>query len=127
MTLNIEYLKKKVKKINPNTLVTCSFADLKQGDIVSSFTMTFSQKYFFKIGYEGYNMFKYGILINKNNEFPEESVLLQYDNNSGDFIETNLYSNPGSSGSYAFAKKIVKKCKRTLKNKKNKKAKKENK
>lgn len=82
----------------------CGFDSLHEGDIVLSMTMTHSQKYVFKEGYEDYNMVKHGILLYKNMDDPEKSVLFRYDSETKSFTMTNLYKNPGSSGSFVLKK-----------------------
>jgi hypothetical protein len=95
---NMELLKDKVRNIDEQYFVSQWFRELQVGDIVSSSTMTYSQKYFDREGYEQYNMKKYGILLTKNEEYPQDSILLQYDSDSDSFVETNLYADPGTSG-----------------------------
>ena len=82
----------------------CSFDDLNEGDIVYSWTMTYSQKYLLKEEFKDYNMVKIGILLNKNYNNKELSIILKYDNETKVFTETNLYRDPGTSGSFGFNK-----------------------
>jgi hypothetical protein len=112
-----KYIKKKTKKYakryvnryfetNYSDFEQCSFDEMKVGDIVSSWTMTNSQKYLFKEGFEEYNMEKKGILIKKNNDNPELSEIFQYDSKTDTFKVTNLYRDPGTSGMYGFKRKF---------------------
>lgn len=103
---NLEILKSKVKKLNTQNFVPCCFEDMKNGDIVLSWTITNSQKYLLRKGFEDYNKTKYGILIQKDNNFPQNSIMLEYDSYTGEFIATNLFSDPGSSGEYSLQKYI---------------------
>jgi hypothetical protein len=82
----------------------CSFDELQKGDIVKSLTMTYSQKYFFREGCEEYNMVKHGILLHKNLNSPEDSIILQYNPAIDKLVKTNLYRNPGTSGEYSLQK-----------------------
>jgi hypothetical protein len=82
----------------------CTFEDLKLGDIVMSVVSTYSQKYIMCSGYEEYNMKKIGVLLTKEKKNPEKSLLYQkmfienYGNESNDFQDVCLYSDPGTSG-----------------------------
>ncbi|ATZ81050.1 hypothetical protein BMW23_1005 [Bodo saltans virus] len=78
-----------------------NFNDLQEGNIVMSITMTNSQKYFDRFGYEEYNMTKIGILIKKNYENYGDSTILQYDNYKKCYTKTHFYSDPLSSGNVA--------------------------
>ncbi len=107
-TKDVKMIQKKniLKNIYEHTkkFKSCLFEDLQEGDIVSSSTMTWSQKYLLKIGFEEYNMTKYGILLKKDLENNEESIILSYDSMTGSFNKTNLYRNPGTSGGCTFEK-----------------------
>jgi len=99
-----ESLKKKAHSINWNEIsdenfVEAKFVDLKEGDIVKSYTMTYSQKYF-REGYEDYNTTKKGILIKKDSVVPEYSTIYYYDNYNNKYEESRFYADPGSSGIY---------------------------
>jgi hypothetical protein len=83
---------------------SCNFYQLNVGDFIKSQTMTNSQKYFCKPGYEQYNMTKCGILLEKNNDNPENSVILCYNGEYESFYRTNLYSDPGTSGCFCLYK-----------------------
>ena len=83
--------------LNFNLFKSSSFEELKIGDIVKTSTMTYSQKYMLWDGYEDCNMTKIGILLTKSDN-PEESILFQYDFETEEFKETNLYRDLGSSG-----------------------------
>ena len=72
------------------------FEDLKVGDVVQTTTLTYSQKYTLYDIYEEYNMTKIGILLEKNMKYPGESRLYRYID--GEFEETKLYADPGTSG-----------------------------
>ncbi len=104
--MSLYFLMEKTRVSDPKNFVLCKFEDLEENDIVSSFTITYAQKYLIMEGYEEYNMFKYGILIYKNKEDPEKSILLTYDTNTKEFYTSNLYKNPGTSGSF-YLKKCV--------------------
>ncbi len=87
--------------------IQISFEELKPGDIVMSFTFTYSQKYMILEGYEEYNSMKYGILLSKDQTNPSNSLMYQTMDNSGfNFVETKLYADPGSSGKYTLYKYI---------------------
>lgn len=102
---NFEEKKKFVSSLNDDTnFVTCDFDKINEGDIVSSFTMTYSQKYFLKDGCGEFNMKKIGIMIKKNSDDPEESIILAYDPFTKTFFETNFYRSPGTSGSFILKK-----------------------
>jgi hypothetical protein len=105
---NLEGLKDKVRNLNRSNFVPCSFDEMNNGDIVLSWTMTNSQKYLLKPGYEDYNKIKYGVLLEKNIEYPQSSILLEYDLCSDTFEETNFYVDPGTSGGYSLEKYIDK-------------------
>lgn len=88
-----------------NNFVQVSFEELKHGDIVMSSTFTYSQKYLMVEGYEEYNCMKFGVLLEKDLTNPNKSLMYQILDSSGfDFVETNLYSNPGSSGGFTLYK-----------------------
>jgi hypothetical protein len=90
--------------LQQNNLKYSKFDDLAEGDIVESTTMTNSQKYFYRYGYEEYNMTKLGILINKNNKYPEESIILMYNGDAKTYTKANLFRDPGTSGCVSFRK-----------------------
>lgn len=96
----MHYLLNKTCNVKSSDFEICSFDDLHNGDIIMSTTMTNSQKYICKTGCEEYNMTKYGILFQKNIDDPENSILFRYDKDENTFMFTNLYRNPGSSGSF---------------------------
>jgi len=101
-----ESLKKKAQSINwseiyDDKFIETKFSDLNEGDIVKSYTMTYSQKWF-RDGYEDYNSTKRGILIKKDLDNPECSIIYNYNNNN--FEETRFYADPGSSGIYILYK-----------------------
>lgn len=92
---------------SPDKFILVSFEELKHGDIVMSHTYTHSQKYMMVEGYEEYNCMKHGVLLTKNESNPEKSILYTILDSSGfDFVETNLYANPGSSGGFTLYKYI---------------------
>jgi hypothetical protein len=82
----------------------CSFRGMKIGDIVASWTMTNSQKYIDKPGYEECNMIKYGMLLSKNEQDPSQSQILCYDKDKKRFHQTHFYFDVGTSGSVILMK-----------------------
>ena len=94
----------RVRGVNLSQFIVCEFDDIHEGDIVMTVTMTHSQKYLLKEGYEDYNMIKYGILLQKDIINPEMSTLFRYDEYTRSFTMTNLYKNPGSSGTFILKK-----------------------
>lgn len=94
------FLKDVLINTNMQNFKDCRFEDLQVGDIVCSWTMTYSQKYLLKDGYEELNMTKYGILLNKDKINPENSEILQYDLIQNKLVITKLYKDPGTSGTY---------------------------
>lgn len=107
-TRSRDNLRKKAQNINWNEIydeyfVETKFMDLNEGDIVKSYTMTYSQKYF-KEGYEDYNTTKIGVLIKKDLDLPEFSTLYYHNYYDNSFEETKLYVDPGSSGIYVLYK-----------------------
>lgn len=106
MEFNLEDIKQKIMTFDNKKFEKSNFDQLKVGDIVLSSTMTFSQKYFLKEGYEDYNMEKYGVLMEKNENDPENSVILVYDSITETFSEAYFYRNPGTSGCFCLKKYI---------------------
>ena len=103
-----ENLKKKAvnidwKDIYDENFVETNFADLNEGDIVKSYTMTYSQKYF-REGYEDYNTTKKGVLIKKDIDSPEYSIIYYYNSYNNKYEESRFYADPGSSGIYVLYK-----------------------
>jgi hypothetical protein len=105
---NLEEKKKFVDSLknDDEKLVICEFNEINDGDIISSFTITHSQKYLLKEGCEEYNMKKIGIMLRKNNDDPEESIIFAYDKITKTFFETNFYKNPGTSGCFILKKYV---------------------
>jgi hypothetical protein len=91
---------------NAKTFDYCTFAELNIGDFVRSQTMTNSQKYFNKPGFEQYNMTKYGMILEKDLNNPQNSIILCYNNEDNTFYRTNLYTDPGTSGGFYLCKYI---------------------
>ncbi len=91
------------KLLNDNFQQT-SFNNLINGDIVKTTTMTYSQKYLLYDDYKDYNTTKMGVLIYKNNDDPSNSILYMYNYDTNNFIESKLYSDPGTSGCFFIEK-----------------------
>jgi hypothetical protein len=106
MEFNLEETKQKIMMLYYKKFVNSNFDELQIGDIVLSSTITYSQKYFLKEGYEDYNMQKYGVLLHKKVNDPENSIILAYDPSTKTFSETYFYKNPGTSGCF-YLKKYV--------------------
>ncbi len=81
-----------------NKFKLCNFEELKIGDLVKTNTMTFSQKYMLREGYEDCNMTKIGILIKKDDLNPSLSTLYCYNFETEEFEVSILYRDVGSSG-----------------------------
>jgi hypothetical protein len=90
--------------LDDTKFVLCSFDELEEGKLVRSMTMTYSQKYFLKEGYEDYNMIKTGILIKKDLRAPYNSMVRIFTDEGP--INTYLYVDPGTSGCYSFYKYV---------------------
>ncbi len=104
--MQLHNLIEKLKKQQQENFKNCEFKDLKEGDIVMTVTMTYSQKYFLDEQYKEYNMIKKGILLSKDETDNGNSKILQYEIVDGEikFIETNLYSDPKTSGMFIIYK-----------------------
>lgn len=97
-------MKRFIANLDTKQFKSSSFDDLEVGDIIFSTTFTFSQKCLMIEEYEKFNMTKYGILIEKNNEDKCLSKMLKYDFDNNIFVMENLFANPGISGGYCFGK-----------------------
>jgi hypothetical protein len=106
MEIYIEATKKEFAMLDKKKFVDFNFDQLQVGDIVLSFTATNSQKYLIREGYEDYNMEKIGILLEKNEDDPQNSTILAYDRLTKTFSETNFYRNPGTSGIFYLQKYV---------------------
>jgi hypothetical protein len=90
-------LLKELCEQNPN-FKSAKFQDLEVGNIVLSTTMTNSQKYLEKNGFEQYNTTKIGILIYANVTNPEKSLIYTFDTKTNKFVRSVFYADPGTSG-----------------------------